>query len=298
MFDIKNIMVAGSSDEAIAALLKHRQALLIAGGTDVLIKLREGKLENCRLISIHDAEDLKGISLDEQENIRIGPLTTFRELAESPLLQERAPLLAQAAATVGGPQIRAVGTVGGNLCNGATSADTAPALLALGAKLELKGPGGIEPLSVCDFYQGPGKVRMAHNQLLYCIVLEKEHYGGYHGAYIKYAMRNAMDISTLGVAVLLKLGEDLQRIADIRVALGVAAPTPVRAYGTEAALREQELGTALESIAGLVRAEINPRDSWRASRDFRLQIAGENAARALRQAIRTAVDNPKTLTTR
>ena len=274
MFDIKNIIQAKTSDQAIAALLTHSQARLIAGGTDLLVKLRAGKLENCRLVSIHDAEDLQGVSLTEDGAVAIGPLCTFRELCQDPLIQAHLPLLAQGAATVGGPQIRAMGTVGGNLCNGATSADTAPALLAYGAKLQLKGPGGLETLDIADFYLGPGQVKLGHNQILYRILVEKADYQDYQGAYLKYAMRNAMDISTLGVAVLVKLSQDRQCLADLRIALGVAAPTPIRVPKTEAALKGKGLAEAQSLIADLVREEIQPRDSWRASRAFRLQIAG------------------------
>lgn len=285
MFDIAKNIQAESSDAAVAALAAHPEARLIAGGTDILIKLRHGSLPDCVLVSIHDAQDLKGVELREDGTIAVGPLCTFAALCADPLIQAHLPLLAQGASTVGGPQIRAMGTVGGNICNGATSADTAPALLAYNAQVQIKGPAGLSTLPLHEFYLGPGKVKLGPGQLLYRILVAAKDYQGCQGAYLKYSMRKAMDISTLGVAVLVKLSEDGQYLTDIRIAFGVAAPTPIRAYATESALRGKTTEDGLTLIAGLVREEINPRDSWRASRAFRLQIAGENARRALAQAL-------------
>lgn len=287
MFDIKNIIQAKTSDQAIAALLTHSQARLIAGGTDLLVKLRAGKLENCRLVSIHDAEDLQGVSLTEDGAVAIGPLCTFRELCQDPLIQAHLPLLAQGAATVGGPQIRAMGTVGGNLCNGATSADTAPALLAYGAKLQLKGPGGLETLDIADFYLGPGQVKLGHNQILYRILVEKADYQDYQGAYLKYAMRNAMDIANTGCSANVRLSPDKKTFERVRVAFGVAGPVPMRAPAAEAAITGSPLTkAAVERFGNTVIEDINPRDSWRASKAFRQHIAVELAQRCLVESVK------------
>lgn len=128
MFDLEAIYRAASVQDAIAALVADPEAVVIAGGTDVLIRIREGKLAGCRLVSIHDLPELAGCRLDAAGALHIGPLTCFRDIVDHPLVQRHIPILAQAAAAVGGPQIRAMGTVGGNLCNGATSADTASSL--------------------------------------------------------------------------------------------------------------------------------------------------------------------------
>ncbi|MBO7667869.1 MAG: FAD binding domain-containing protein, partial [Firmicutes bacterium] len=125
MFDFENITLAKSVEEAVAALAADETARVISGGTDVLIKIREGKLAGCNLVSIHDIPELHGITLTEDGCIHIGPTTTFAELTNSPIIMERIPILGRAADTVGGPQIRAMGTVGGNISNGVTSADTA-----------------------------------------------------------------------------------------------------------------------------------------------------------------------------
>ena len=143
MYDLTSIYRAASVADAIAALERDPQAVVIAGGSDVLIKIREGKLAGCRLVSIHglDAE-LAGVKVLDSGDLAIGPLTTFHNVTFDPLIRAHVPVLGEAADMAGGPQLRAVGTIGGNVCNGVTSADTASTLMALGAELHLRGPAG------------------------------------------------------------------------------------------------------------------------------------------------------------
>ena len=283
MFDFENIVTAASLPEALKALAENPEAKVIAGGTDVLIKIREGKYAGCDLVSIHDIPELHGIRLTEDGCIHIGPVTTFVELTNSPIIMEHIPVLGRAADTVGGPQIRAMGTVGGNISNGVTSADTATTLLNLEAELTLTSLAGERKVNVNDYYVGAGRVCMEPGELLTDICIRPENSQGFGGCYIKYAMRNAMDIATLGTSCLVKPGKD-GVIDTIRLAFGVAAPVPMRARNTESALTGKTYAEAIDAIAGLVRGEITPRTSWRASKEFRLQIAGENARRALTAA--------------
>ena len=282
MFDFEHIVLARSVADAIAALQEDPEAKIISGGTDVLIKIREGKDAGCRLVSIHDIPELHGISLSADGCIHIGPTTTFSELTSSPVIMEHIPILGRAADTVGGPQIRAMGTVGGNISNGVTSADTASTLLNLDAELTLTSPAGERRINVNDYYVSAGKVCLQPAELLTDICIRPENYQGWGGCYLKYAMRNAMDIATLGTSCMV-LPEG-GRLKGIKLAFGVAAPVPMRARRTEQALTGLSFAAAQEQIADLVRAEITPRTSWRASKEFRLQIAGENARRALEAA--------------
>jgi len=287
LFDITSIYQADSVNDAISALAADPEAIVIAGGTDVLIKVREGKLAGCRLVSIHALErELGGVALAENGDVEIGPLTTFRACMESGVIQSRVPVLAQAAGTAGGPQLRAAGTLGGNLCNGITSADTASTQLALGALLRVRGPGGEREIPIEAWYQGVGKVALAHGELLVKIVIPKSHYEGWSGHYIKYAMRNAMDIATLGVSCLVKLSEDRRFVEDLRLAFGVAGPTPIRAMEAERAVRGLPLEQAAARLGPAAAREARPRDSWRASKAFRLQLARELSGRALLEAAR------------
>ena len=205
MYDIEAIYRAQSVDDAISALARDPGAVLIAGGTDVLIKIREGKLAGCRLVSIHDLPELGGVTLAPDGTVEIGPLTTFRGLTFNDIIRSTVPVLGEAADMAGGPQLRAAGTVGGNVCNGITSADTASTLTALGALLRVKGPAGEREIPIGQWYRGVGRVALEHGEILTKIRIPRASYEGWTGHYIKYAMRSAMDIATLGVSCLVKI---------------------------------------------------------------------------------------------
>ena len=143
MFDVKAIYEAKTVDEAVKLRQEHPQAIVIAGGSDVLIKIREGKLAGCELISIYGIDALRGVRLEEDSTLRIGSLTSFSHITRDPLIQKHIGVLGEAVDMVGGPQIRAIGTIGGNTCNGVTSADSASTLFAWDAVIELTGPAGV-----------------------------------------------------------------------------------------------------------------------------------------------------------
>ena len=131
--------------------------LVIAGGTDVLIKVREGKLAGCSLVSIHGlGEELSGVTQASGGDIEIGPLTTFRGVASDPVIRRCIPVLGEAVDQAGGPQLRAAGTIGGNVCNGITSADSASTLMALGAVLRVRSPRGEREVPIALWYKGVG----------------------------------------------------------------------------------------------------------------------------------------------
>ena len=287
MYDIASIYSARSVDDAIRALQADPAAVVIAGGTDVLIKIREGTLAGCSLVSIHElGEELSGVTLADNGDVEIGPLTTFRGVTFSDVIRRTIPVLGEAADMAGGPQLRAAGTIGGNVCNGITSADTASTLVALDAVLRVRGPKGEREVPISQWYQGVGKVALAPYELLVKIVIPYDNYVGYTGHYIKYAQRNAMDIATLGVSCLVKLSADKTVCEDVRLAFGVAAPTPIRSHTAEDGVRGLTVAQAAEKIGELALQDINPRTSWRASREFRVQLVKELSGRALLEAAR------------
>ena len=287
MYDIGSIYQATSVADAIRALQDNPEALVIAGGTDVLIKIREGKLAGCSLVSIHElGEELGGITLAANGDVEIGPLSTFRDVTFSPVIREKIPVLGEATDMAGGPQLRAAGTIGGNVCNGITSADSASTLTALDAVLVVRGPAGERRVPISQWYKGVGKVDLAQDELLVKILIPRENYAGFTGHYIKYAMRNAMDIATLGVSCLVKLSADKQTAETVKLAFGVAGPVPMRAPAAEAAVSGLPIEEAIRQIGKAALQDVNPRTSWRASREFRLQLVEELSGRALREAAR------------
>lgn len=286
MYDIGKFYQAADVEDAVRALVEDPEAVVISGGSDVLIKIREGKLAGCSLVSIHGIKELEGIRMEEDGTIVIGPATTFSHITNNDIIQKHIPMLGDAVDMAGGPQLRNIGTIGGNVCNGVTSADSASSLCCLAADLVLKGPDGVREVPISQWYTGPGRTVRNHDEVLTAIRIKKENYQGYGGQYIKYGKRNAMEIATLGCAVSVKLTEDKKHIQDLRLAYGVAAPTPIRCHTTEEAVKGMETGEALAQAVGKgALEEVNPRSSWRASREFRLQLVEELGRRAVKQAV-------------
>ena len=289
MYDIKALYEAESVEHAISLLLEHPEAQVIAGGSDVLVQMREGKRAGKELVSIYMLDEMRGVSYEEDGAIRIGSLTSFSHITKDPIIQEHINVLGEAVDMIGGTQIRNIGTIGGNTCNGVTSADSASTLHAWDAIIEITGPDGVRRIPIHDFYIKAGVVDLKPGELQTAIIIPKKSYEGYKGHYIKYAMRNAMDIATTGCSVNVKLSADKKTIEDVRIAYGVAGPVPMRAPSAEAKAKGKPITEAvIKEFAKAVLEDINPRDSWRAAKDFRQHIAVVLAERALKESIRLA----------
>ena len=287
MYDIEALYEAESPAHAIGLLEEHPEARIIAGGSDVLIEIRSGKLAGCTLVSIQKLDELRGVMIDHEGALRIGAMTSMSGVASNPLIQKHFPVLAEAAETVGGPQLRNIATLGGNVCNGVTSADTASTLMAFDAVMEYLGRAGKRLVPIQEHYIAPGKTSLAQGEILTAIIIPRESYENCFGHYIKYAMREALDIATLGCSANVRLSDDKHTIERLRIAYGVAGPVPMRAPSAEAAagpVSEETIDAAARAVA----ADIKPRTSWRASAEFRLHLAEELARRALRESIKRA----------
>ena len=288
MYDMKALYEAESVQDAIRLRLEHPEAQIIAGGSDVLVQMREGKRAGKELISIYMIDEMRGVSIDEDENIRIGSLTSFSHITKDPIIQKYINVLGEAVDQVGSPQIRNIGTIGGNTCNGVTSADSASTLHAWEAIVELTGKNGVRRLPIKDFYIKAGTVdiRADEGEIQTAILIPKASYENCWGCYIKYGMRNAMEIASLGCSVNVRLSEDKKTIERCRIAYGVAGPVPMRVPSAEAVANGSRLTEAMiDEFALAVLLDIKPRDSWRASKHFRQHIAVEMARRALRESI-------------
>lgn len=289
MYDMKALYEAVSVENAIELRLAHPEAQIVAGGTDVFVQMREGKRAGKALISIHELSELRGISIDAEENIRIGSLTTFSHITKNPIIQEKINVLGEAVDMVGGPQIRNAGTIGGNTCNGVTSADSASTLFAWDAVIELTGRNGKRYLPIQDFYIKAGTVdlRVEDGEIQTAILIPKTSYENTAGFYIKYAMRNAMDIATTGCSVNCRLSPDKKTFERVRIAYGVAGPVPMRAPTAEETANGKPVTMeTVDAFAKAVLEDIHPRDSWRASKAFRQHIAVELARRCLIESVK------------
>ena len=287
MYDINVLYQAKSVQEAVELHLAHPEADIIASGTDVLVQMREGKRAGKSLLSIQGLDEIRGVKMEEDGTLRIGSLTTFSHITNDPLIQKYINVLGEAVDMVGGPQIRNAGTIGGNTCNGATSADSASTLHAWEAIIELTGPNGIRRLPIHEFYIKPGVVDLREGEIQTGVLIPKESYENTYGHYIKYAMREALDIATLGTSVNVRLSADKKTVERVRIAFGVAGPTPLRAKQAEEFANGKPLSMELiEETAKMVVGDLKCRDSWRASKAFRTHMAVECTKRAFIESVK------------
>ncbi len=287
MFDMKELYEAQSVADAVRLRVEHPDAHVIAGGSDVLIQMREGKRAGVELISIFMIDELRGVSIDEDKAIRIGSLTSFSHITKDPIIQKYFNVIGEAVDQVGGPQIRNIATIGGNTCNGVTSADSASTLHAWDAIVELTGPEGVRRIPIKEFYIKAGTVDIRPGEIQTALIIPKESYADTYGSYNKYAMRGAMDIATLGCSVNVRLSPDKKTFERVRIAYGVAGPVPMRAPSAEAAANGKPVSEdTMKAFGKAVLQDINPRDSWRASKALRQQIAVELAKRALAESVK------------
>lgn len=255
----------------------------LAGGTDLVIAMKEKGLVPKYVVDLKRIPGLTGIRENSDGSITIGALTTMREIEISPLIRRKFPFLAQSAAEVGSIQIRNRATVGGNMANATPSADVAPSLIALNATAKIVGTNGERTVLLEAFFRGPGQTVMAADEILTEITIPKAPLR-LVGEYIKFSPREMMDLAYVGVAVAYTIGEQ-GRCEDVRIVLGAVAPTPIRARKAEAAIEGQALTETLaEKVGEIAAQESKPISDVRSSADYRRAMVGTMTKRALLNA--------------
>ncbi len=273
---------AANTLDELLRLLAQSGGRVIAGGTDVLVQAQRGVFPASVLVDASRVRELRFIGQDG-ETIRIGALTTYADILASPLLRETAPALVMAAATVGAPQTRARGTLGGNIANASPAGDTLPPLLTLDATVRLVKRGGERVLPLAEVLCGPRQTCLEPGEIIHSVAFRRPSQPT-GAAFLKLGNRQGMAIAVVNVAVSLPLDDD-GRIAGARVALGAVAPTPVRSPRAEAVLYGQSLNDdVLERAAQAVLYDIAPITDVRGSADYRRKAAVRLTARALRLA--------------
>ncbi|HZD39625.1 MAG TPA: xanthine dehydrogenase family protein subunit M [Terriglobales bacterium] len=256
----------------------------LAGGTDLVIAIKEKGLLPKYVVDLKKIPGLSGIRENNDGSIRLGALTTMREIETSALITEKFPFLAQSAAEVGSIQIRNRATVGGNMANATPSADVAPGLIALNAQVKFVHSQGEQTLLLEDFFRGPGQTIMNPDAILTEITIPKTG-PELVGAYIKFSPREMMDLAYVGVAVAYLLKAPDQRCEGVRIVLGAVAPTPIRARQAEALLEGQILTEERAARAGEEAArESKPISDVRSSADYRRAMVAAMTKRALLNA--------------
>ncbi len=256
----------------------------LAGGTDLVIAMKEKGLVPKYIVDLKRISGLSGIREQGDGSVAIGALTTMREIETSTLIATKYPFLSQSAAEVGSIQIRNRATVGGNMANATPSADVAPSLVALNATAKITGANGDRTAALEEFFRGPGQTVMTSDEILTEITIPKTG-PRLVGEYIKFSPREMMDLAYVGVAVTYNLGGSDRKCEGVRIVLGAVAPTPIRAKRAEAALEGQVLTEALAEKAGEIAAEeAKPISDVRSSADYRRAMVGAMTKRALLNA--------------
>lgn len=261
----------------------HNYALL-AGGTDLLVKMKEKLLQPmpAAVVDINGIDDLQAID-DEDGYLSIGALVSHTTLARSPLVNGKAAILAEAAGQVGSPQIRNRGTVGGNICNASPAADTAPALLALDARVRIHSQHDLLELPLADLFTGPGRTCLQPGQFISRIKI-RQIQADEGAAFFKFGKRKALAIAIINCAVWLKIADGI--ICDTRIAFGSVAPTPIRLYELEKWLIGKPAGVEAFAQAGAIAAQLlKPIDDVRSKASYRTRLARVVVYRGLTAAL-------------
>lgn len=266
-------------EEAISFYGRHSEtAKFIAGGTDVIVKVKEGWMEPDYLISLKKIENMSELyKNDATQELSIGAIVTHATLEKSLMIQNEYPIIYDAVSNIGSLQVRNVGTIGGNLINAVPSADGAIPLIALDGVALLHGPDGERSVEVKDLFIEPYKTVLKPGEILKKITIppQEAHTGS---AYIKFGRRAAMELPLIGIGVLLTVSDDLVTCTKARICLGVAAPTPMRAYDAEKLLVGKKINEEILIEAGKIAAdESKVRDSvrgkaWHRKEMIRVQV--------------------------
>lgn len=267
-------------DEALRLWRDTPDARFVAGGTDLLVRIRDGRERPGTLISLRRISDLRGIRLGPETVI--GALTPVADIESDPELARLHPALSLAAAALGSTQIRNAATLGGNLCNASPCADLAPPLIVLDASLEVVGPKGTRRVAVEDFFTGPGETVLSPGEVVSAVTIPAAPPGS-SSMFLKHG-RVAMDLGLASVAVSLT-HEDGRPVA-VRAAAGAVAPRPWRLRAAEAAVLDRDIDdTVIAAARAAAEEEVAPISDIRAGADYRRHMVGVLFERCLRAAL-------------
>lgn len=273
-------IVPRTIEEACALLSKYDgKVKVIAGGTDLLLSMKRRQINPQYLVSLKNIPELDYINYTPEDGLRIGALTTLKSIASSPIIRDKFRPLGTACNKIGIPQVRNMGTIGGNICNGGPSQDSIPALLVLAAKLKLVGPQAERVIPVDKFFIGPFQTALDKTELLTEIQIPTPPPGS-NGCYRWLTKITEADETLVGVAIMMTLDSTGNICKDIKIGLCSVAPTPIRARKAEDMLRGKELENKLiEQAAQVAAEETRPRSRA----DYRKQMTSVLVKRAVNE---------------
>lgn len=258
-----------SLGEALAILKDYQgKARLLAGGTDLIPKMKKRAIVADLLIDLNRIPGLSGIEL-RKDGLHIGGLARLAEIEASPLVREKAPALVQAIHIMACPPIRNRGTISGNLCTASPAADTAPPLLVLNASVRLQGSGGERIVPLTAFFLAPAETVKRPDEMLTEVIIPFQEGTS---AFLKLGRRKAFTLSIASAAAFAKIRGG--RVEEVRVALGAVAPTPIRGWKVEEALKGREANEEnIAQAAEWIKNEVRPISDVRASAEYRRDMS-------------------------
>ena len=275
--------------EAVALLAeKGEKARPLAGGTDLIIQMRAGRFDLERVVDIKGIKEVTELTFDAKRGLTLGAAVPCYRIYEDTAVQKAYPALVDAVTSIGGIAIQSRASVGGNLCNAASCANSAPPLMVLGATCLIAGPKGSRTVPLESFFTGSGKTVLAPGELLVSIQVPPP-YPGLGARYLRFTPRAEMDIAVVGVGVAVALADDRQTIKSSRIAMSVVAATPIMAPQAGASLAGKRISDeVIAAAAALAQQEARPRTSMRGTGPHRRHLIGVLTKRALHDAIRRA----------
>jgi CO/xanthine dehydrogenase FAD-binding subunit len=280
-----------SLDEAYSHLGNGKSSLFLAGGTDVIVQLREGRKHCDQLIDLKHIPELVAHGFTADGTLEIGAAAPLAEIYEDPEVASGLPGLIDAAALIGGIQIQSRASLGGNLCNASPAADSTPALFALGARLLIGSKAGTREIPVEEFFAGPGRSTLAANEILLQVRIPAQpaRSGTF---YLRFIPRNEMDIAVASAGARIVLSADGDTIESARISLGAVGPTVVSATDAAASLAGQPATDASIQAAGDLASQVaTPITDMRGSIAQRKKLAAVLTVRALQGALTRAREN-------
>jgi carbon-monoxide dehydrogenase medium subunit len=275
--------------EASSLLAQHgERARVLAGGTDLIVQIREGRRDVDLVVDIKDTPEVNTLAYDPDRGLTLGAAVPCYRIHDDEHLRKAYPGLHDGAGLVGGVQIQSRASVGGNLCNSSPAADTIPALIALRGVCRIYGPAGWREVPVESFCTGPGKNVLGRGEVLASIHLPPPWQPG-SSSYLRFIPRNEMDIAVVGVGVALHLDAKLERCVEARISLAAVAPTPLLVLEAGAGLAGQALtDDALRQAAARARDAARPIDDMRGDAEYRKHLVGVLTYRCLQAALTRA----------
>ncbi len=274
--------VPSTPEETAALLAKYKDATILAGGTDLFIKMKQGLIEPKVIIRVKQPSFIE----ERPDGFHIGAATKLRTIEKSQVMTERFRALFEAIRLVGSVQIRYMATLGGNLCNASPAADTAPPLLVMGAEVKMLSANGARTVALKEFFLGPGKTMLSKSEMLTEIHIPSPR--AHTGTSFIRLSRASMDIAKISIAVMLQLDTN-KRISDAKIALGSVAPTPIMANESADLLTGNRLTReTLNRVSHSVADEIRPITDIRGTAEYRKDVSHVITRDAIEVAYRRA----------